>query len=128
MVRGGVGWIEISANCPLLLESMGVKAVFVRLALKLIAPFRRVECVAPSLCECGPVTETSAALRELWKSDAIGRHVVEPSLDFNKILADQKKKKKKNQNLLPLSAKPYATEPKTGIFRPEPSNDITTQD
>ena len=105
MVRGGVGWIEISANCPLLLESMGVKAVFVRLALKLIAPFRRVECVAPSLCECGPVTETSAALRELWKSDAISRHVVEPSLDLNKILADQKKKKKKK-------SKPFAVKRK----------------
>ena len=38
--------------------------------------------------------------RELWWSDAVGHHVVEPSLDFHKILANQKDSK-----TLPLSTK-----------------------
>ena len=39
------------------------------------------------------IYSTRWASRELWRSDAIGRRVMEPSLDIIKILANHKKAK-----------------------------------
>ena len=47
--------------------------------------------------------------QELWRIDAIGRHVLEQSLDIIFFLADQK-----NSKTLPLSTSHMTTERKTG--------------
>ena len=61
--------------------------------------------------------ELSRFLRELWRSDAIRCHILEPSLDFNEILTNQK-----NSTTLPLSTKRIIMpERETGLFQTKPS-------